>query len=672
MKPNLEREWDAVIIGGGHAGLEAAFASARLGSPTLLLTARRNALGLMPCNPAIGGLAKSHLVFELDALGGEMPINTDMTGLQFRVLNRSRGPAVQANRVQCDKRDYTRRMCRIAETLPNLTILEDSVVNLLHTARTVTGLQTARHGIIRAKNIVLTTGTALGGVIWCGHTSTSGAGDARPAETPLATALRALHPSLEVKRLKTGTPPRIWNHSIDFSSLQPQGGETNPIPYFSRTVRRMAEEGAWKPGIFLSPQECSTWNIVENYATYRNADCEAEPDCSTWNNPEEHPVFYGARPPGEEQMPCWFTYTNAKTHAIIHDNLEKSALYGGAIEGTGVRYCPSIEDKIVKFAARDEHHVILEPEGRDCPWMYPNGLSNSLPPDVQVDMIRSIRGLERAEIAAPGYAIEYDAIDARALDQRLALKEIPNLFFAGQINGTTGYEEAAAQGFVAGVNAALAAQNREPFVLSRGEAYIGVMIDDLITKGTDEPYRMFTSRAERRLILRQDNARYRLAAHARKLGLLDPTLLSETEAWEKAFADEKYRLEKTHLSGDGTSYLQLLARPGMTYADLPPDRVGEGAPVPASPEWIAELEIEVKYAGYIQQEERAAARLKGDDALRIPSWLDYTKTDTLRFEAREKLNRVKPATLGQAGRIPGVNPADIAILSVIIKRGKPE
>ncbi len=667
MKENLNREWDVIVVGGGHAGLEAAFAAARLGSPTLLVTARRDALGLMPCNPAIGGLAKSHLVFELDALGGEMPLNTDLTGLQFRVLNRSRGPAVQANRVQCDKRDYTLRMRRLAQSLPNLTVLEDSVTALLHATHAVTGLRTARHGTLRARSIVLTTGTALGGVIWHGRSPTPGAGDARPDESALAAALRALHPDLEIKRLKTGTPPRIWNHSIDFSALEPQSGETDPVPYFSRTVRKMAESGAWEPGAFLPQQECSTWNIVENYATYRNPSPENS-ECSTWNTSEKQPFLYGSRLPGEAQLPCWFTHTNAQTHAVIHDNLDKSALYGGAIQGTGVRYCPSIEDKIVKFSARDEHHVILEPEGRDCPWMYPNGLSNSLPPDVQLEMIRTIHGLARAEMAAPGYAIEYDAIDARALDQRLAFKEMPNLFFAGQINGTTGYEEAAAQGFVAGVNAALAVQGREPFILSRSEAYIGVMIDDLITKGTDEPYRMFTSRAERRLILRQDNARYRLAPHARRLGIPDPGILQETAAWEHALAEAKQRLEKTHRSGDGASFLQLLARPGATCADLPPG-VGEG--LPTAPEWIAELEIEVKYAGYIQQEERAAARLKGDDSLLIPAWLDYAKTDTLRFEAREKLSRVKPATLGQASRIPGVNPADIAILSVLIKRGQP-
>lgn len=682
-----------IIIGAGHAGIEAALSASRMGIRTLLITSQADTLGLMPCNPAIGGLAKSHLVCELDALGGEMGINTDMTGIQFRVLNRSRGPAVQANRVQCDKQLYTCRIQQIVRTTPNLTLLEDSVLGVeTQKPREITAVFTGKHGRIPADAFIFTVGTALTGTIWVGHQSRTGAGDGRPAIDTLQQTLKAISPDITFKRLKTGTPPRIKTQSIRFEAMIRQDGETEPVPFFSQTTRTFIHNPSLFKGLFMKEADPEAWQCHEGYATYRTQ------KCSTWNTdqtlettqnvprgtsenpqtanesvqhgtPSSRSLLLGSTLPGTDQKPCYFTHTTTQTHQIVTDNLSQSSLYGGNISGTGVRYCPSFEDKVVKFTSRDEHHVILEPEGRNCPWMYPNGLSNSLPLDIQLQMVHSVPGLEVAEFAAPGYAIEYDAIDSRALTHALALRDVPNLFFAGQINGTTGYEEAAAQGFIAGVNAARYLLGKAPLVFARHEAYIGVMIDDLVTKGSEEPYRMFTSRAERRLLLRQGNAALRLLPHAQELGILLPEVRIETEGFQAWLTNEQQRLSTEHLSGIGATRAKYLARPEVDYlmASGGVDATGQSiANLPQ--EWRDEIAVTIKYAGYIEHEERAAQQLLSDERILIPADIDYMTLEHLRYEAREKLTQIRPETLGQAARIPGVNPADIAILAVILRR----
>ncbi len=808
---------DVLVIGAGHAGCEAAFAAARMGCATTLVTSDKTTLGLMPCNPAVGGLAKSHLVVELDALGGEMGFNADLTGLQYRTLNASRGPAVRATRVQCDKAQYTARLSRIAATLPHLTLLEGTVTDLLfptdetptETAQNPIGVVLSDGRILRVKTFVFTSGTAFGGRIWVGHNGRDGAGDARPAVT-LPESLQARFPTLQWRRLKTGTPPRILNSSVDWEQLEAQPGEFAPVPFFSRRMRRLQKQirsekaqssakesknaaqeysvprGTMKPSSVnttpLSAQlhpECSTnatvsadvprgtsravsfgasgeptsdpvWQQVDGFATYRPISA----DSATANQPLEDEMCAALARASALQIPCYRTHTQPETHAIIRENLAESALYGGEISGEGVRYCPSIEDKIVKFGDRGGHHVILEPEGSSCPWCYPNGLSNSLPESVQLAMVRSVPGLSRAEFAAPAYAIEYDCIDSRALDARLALKAAPNLFFAGQINGTTGYEEAAAQGFYAGVNAALQVQGREPLLLSRDEAYIGVMVDDLITKGTDEPYRMFTSRAERRLLLRPGDAHLRLHAYAKQLGIVSADLLAESEAESAWLQDTEAAWKVDWLDGNGLNRWRLLARDGVDFAmaaAAQKGRVGEllsalarGAELPssvsqvglpgtdvssgngsaevpagkssvssgvlpdgaadgdvASPlkvggsvsrssdggadgvqdepsaecipaEWQEELALRAKYEGYIAHEAEQAERLKRDAAVVIPPGFDYAAVRGLRFEAQEKLTRIRPDSLRRASSIPGVNPADIALLSIALKRAATE
>jgi tRNA uridine 5-carboxymethylaminomethyl modification enzyme len=578
----VEKEYDVIVVGGGHAGAEAALAAARMGCNTLLVTSKIDAIARMPCNPSIGGLAKSHLVYELDALGGEMGKNADATSLQTKTLNLSRGPAVWATRAQCAKREYTERMQLVVANQTNLTTIEDSVIAIITSPdkEKCTGIKTELLGEIKATTVVITSGTALRGRIWIGKEATESGGDDRPAVNQLSECLESLN--FNLIRLKTGTPPRLKSTSCDFTKCQRHDGESH------------------KP-LFHVEQKPEMFHV-------------------------------------EHDFPCWMTHTTPETHEIIRSNLDKSALYGGAIEGTGVRYCPSIEDKIVRFKDATQHHVMLEPEDSAGTIIYPNGLSNSLPRDVQELMVRSVPGLENAEFLAYGYAIEYDGIDARVLKHSLESKKINGLFFAGQINGTTGYEEAAAQGIMAGINAALKVKGEEPLIFSRQDAYIGVMIDDLVTKGTDEPYRMFTSRAERRLLLRQDNARYRLLDAAKRIGIVDKDTIANREHEIKLLIKVLYK----EIEFDEKDFTEAMTK---------------------------ELEIMRHYAPYIEQEKKAAERAKADENIKIPAWLDYDKLTAVRYESREKLKKYLPETLAQAAKIPGVNPSDIAVMAIIIKRG---
>lgn len=609
-----------IVVGGGHAGTEAALAAARMGQPTLLLSHNIETLGQMSCNPAIGGIGKGHLVKEVDALGGLMARAADHCGIQFRILNARKGPAVRATRAQIDRMLYRTHVREALENQPNLWVFQQSVDDLILQGEQVRGVITQMGLRFFAPAVVLTVGTFLAGQIHIGLSHHQGGRAGDPPSNSLSERLRAL--PFRVARLKTGTPPRIDARSIDYAQLDPQPGD-EPVPLFS-----------------------------------------------FWGDAAQHP----------RQVPCHITHTNLATHEIIRAGLDRSPLYAGVIEGVGPRYCPSIEDKIMRFADKSSHQIFLEPEGLRSREVYPNGISTSLPFDVQLNLVRSMRGLERAHITRPGYAIEYDFFDPRDLTPYLETEAVKGLFFAGQINGTTGYEEAAAQGLLAGINAALRVQDKAPWYPRRDEAYIGVLVDDLITLGTSEPYRMFTSRAEYRLLLREDNADLRLSEKARELGLLSEAQWAAFERKREAIAREQARLESTWFGvGDSevetvlqqplrrdTRALDLLRRPEITYADL--TRLSKLKDAKPSPQVAEQLEIQAKYQGYIERQAAEIERNRRYEDTELPPDLDYTLVRGLSAEVSQKLAQHKPATLGQAGRISGVTPAAISLLLVYLKK----
>ena len=627
------KNFDVIVVGGGHAGTEAALAAARMGCDTLLITHSIESLGAMSCNPSIGGIGKGHLVKEIDAMGGAMAAATDEAGIQFRILNSSKGPAVRATRAQGDRILYKAAIRRRLENQENLTLFQAAVDDLLVVGDEVQGVVTQMGLKFMAKKVVLTAGTFLDGKIHVGLNNHAGGRAGDPAAVSLSARLKEL--KLPQGRLKTGTPPRIDGRTIDFSVMLEQPGDLDPVPVFSYLGR-----------------------------------------------PEQHP----------KQVPCWISHTNEQTHDIIRGGLDRSPMYTGVIEGVGPRYCPSIEDKIHRFASRNSHQIFLEPEGLTTNEFYPNGISTSLPFDVQWNLVRSIRGLESAVIVRPGYAIEYDFFDPRHLRHSLETKAIAGLYFAGQINGTTGYEEAAAQGMLAGINAGLAAQGKEPWLPKRSESYIGVLVDDLITLGVQEPYRMFTSRAEYRLSLREDNADLRLTTIGRELGLVDDYRWNTFCRKQEAVSRETSRLQDIwigpkHVSAKAVSELlgqdlshecslaDLLRRPGITYEAVMGLAEGLWSPgtldddLGLAQQIRDQVEISIKYQGYIDRQAVEIARQEHNESFPLSESLDYTQVLGLSKEVQQKLNLHKPGTLGQAGRISGVTPAALSLLLVHLKKG---